>query len=724
MSDAIFSAVFDQSPVAMMLGMFDGTVLRANKNITTILGYDDSVWVGLKFADIIHSEDQEILTECFNGLRADDRETEKFGGRFLCSDGSSVFGFITVTRIKEAEDDADCFLIVFDHHGRSENIKKDSANFPQAAISIQDQGVWLRAIFEYAPMEIVLKDTEGRIIGISGDVVKELELDPKDVIGRTTADFLPMRIAKKYMDADQRIVETGIPSYEEIVEDIEGKKVRYSLSAKFPIRDDSGDIVGICSITNDITSLKQSEEALRTANETLEGLVKEQDQDKAILKTINTLAFDLISIPSKEELAWYLAREVAGQLGFEDCVIYFLNTDATALQQYAALGNAKNPHSDEIANRLDIPMGHGITGHVAKTKKPLIVNDLESDDRYISDIKPARSEICVPLMVGDDVRGVIDCEAEQPGFFTEKHLDILMTVAAIAGAKLKLIEQAQIALMAKQELSRTLAELEVIVEARTIELTEEIAIRKQAEDAAAAANKAKTAFLSSMSHELRTPMNSVLGFSQLLASDLDNPLTDKQQEFVLKILKNGELLMELINQILDLAKIEDGKVDVHAESVDAADIILECVGLVQPLIRERTIRLETDVSNAQGIYLWADTKLVRQILLNLLTNAIKYNREHGSVLISCHHTESGTVQISVADTGIGIPSHMQSSLFEPFNRLQHYNSAIEGTGIGLVISKKLAERMDGSIGFRSQTDQGSTFWVELPAYIDTKSCRA
>jgi len=150
---------------------------------------------------------------------------------------------------------------------------------------------------------------------------------------------------------------------------------------------------------------------------------------------------ELITIPSKEELAWYLAREVVGKLGFVDCVVYFLDDEKEILRQYAAIGEHKNPASNKIANLMEIPLGEGVTGQVAQTKKPLIIDDLEKDERYISDIEPARSEICVPLLIEDKVVGVIDCEDRRVAYFNDFHLDILSTVSAMASAKLKLIEQ-------------------------------------------------------------------------------------------------------------------------------------------------------------------------------------------------------------------------------------------------------------------------------------------
>ena len=179
-------------------------------------------------------------------------------------------------------------------------------------------------------------------------------------------------------------------------------------------------------------------------------LVDELGRDRSVLKTINTFAVELIAIPSRAELAWYLAREVVGKLGFVDCIVYYLDDEKNVLRQQAAIGEHKNPASNEIVNILEIPVGQGITGHVAATKQAVIVDDLQLDSRYIPDIDPARSEICVPLLIDGRLAGVIDCEDPRVGHFSEFHLEILTTIAAMTSAKLKLIEQDQTVAMAKK----------------------------------------------------------------------------------------------------------------------------------------------------------------------------------------------------------------------------------------------------------------------------------
>lgn len=235
-----------------------------------------------------------------------------------------------------------------------------------------------------------------------------------------------------------------------------------------------------------------------------------------------------------------------------------------------------------------------------------------------------------------------------------------------------------------------------------------------AKEEADAASHAKSEFLSRMSHELRTPMNAILGFAQLLEADPDEPLTDAQAPSVKQILKSGEHLLELINEVLDLVTVETGKVALTIESLDVPDIVRSCLEITQTLADKRAIDLVDRSSSRAPPRVLADPTRFRQVLLNLLSNAVKYNRQGGSVTIDCGETEDGMLRVSVTDTGAGIPDDKRDDLFRPFSRFNLDRQEIEGTGIGLTISKQLVELMDGRIGYESRPGQGSTFWLELP----------
>ncbi|MGZ5476642.1 MAG: hybrid sensor histidine kinase/response regulator, partial [Thermoanaerobaculia bacterium] len=226
------------------------------------------------------------------------------------------------------------------------------------------------------------------------------------------------------------------------------------------------------------------------------------------------------------------------------------------------------------------------------------------------------------------------------------------------------------------------------------------------------ANLAKSDFLSSMSHELRSPLNAILGFAQLMESDSPSP-TPAQKESIAQILQAGWYLLDLINEILDLAMIESGKLSMSLEPVSLAEVMLECQSMIEPLAQRRGIsmsfpRFETPYS------VKADRTRIKQVLINLLSNAIKYNQVGGSVVVDCCVTSTpGHVRITVTDTGAGLSPEKVAQLFQPFNRLGQSGNAEEGTGIGLVVSKRLVELMEGVIGVESTVGAGSVFWVEL-----------
>jgi signal transduction histidine kinase/ActR/RegA family two-component response regulator len=251
----------------------------------------------------------------------------------------------------------------------------------------------------------------------------------------------------------------------------------------------------------------------------------------------------------------------------------------------------------------------------------------------------------------------------------------------------------------------------LLVEDRTTELRQTLADLETARAAADAANGSKTVFVSRMSHELRTPLNAVLGFAQLLElEDLDV----EQREAVEQILKGGNHLLELINEVLDISRIESGDLALSPEPVFVDDVLNEAIDLIRPLARHQSIQLAGGRHPSCAEYVFADRQRLKQILLNLLSNAVKYNRLGGAVAVECDLPTPTRLRLKVSDTGPGIREEQLDLLFVPFERLGAERSRVEGTGIGLALSRRLAEAMGGAMGVESTVGQGSTFWVELP----------
>lgn len=241
---------------------------------------------------------------------------------------------------------------------------------------------------------------------------------------------------------------------------------------------------------------------------------------------------------------------------------------------------------------------------------------------------------------------------------------------------------------------------------------EQLIYLHKAKNEAQQASQAKTEFLSSMSHELRTPMNAILGFAQLLQNGRE-PLSPKQRRQAEQISRSGRHLLSLINEVLDLTRIEAGHVQLSPEPVSLPEVISEAAELISPLADQQGIRLQMPQFDGTCPPVFGDFTRVKQVLINLLNNAIKYNRAEGSVELAFSML-GNTCRISIHDTGMGIPEEKIGELFEPFNRLDAEHSSIEGAGIGLALSYKLVRLMRGVIGVTSRLGEGSTFWFELP----------
>jgi PAS domain S-box-containing protein len=263
---------------------------------------------------------------------------------------------------------------------------------------------------------------------------------------------------------------------------------------------------------------------------------------------------------------------------------------------------------------------------------------------------------------------------------------------------------------------------------RMLGVVQDVTKQKQAEQALLAAktdaenaNQAKSDFLSSMSHELRTPLNAILGFAQLF--EFDASLNDAQKKNINEIQQAGKHLLELINEVLDLAKIESGRMQLELKPISLHAVFSECCTLTRSLADKHGVMIHCDIESVRQLAVLGDFTRLKQVLLNLMSNAVKYNREHGEVTVTCETKGDDRVVINIADTGPGIPADRMQELFKPFNRLGAECSEVEGTGIGLVITRQIVELMRGSIHVESQEGQGSIFSVEL-ALATTDSATA
>ncbi len=392
-----------------------------------------------------------------------------------------------------------------------------------------------------------------------------------------------------------------------------------------------------------------------------------------------------------EEMLQAAVEALAAELGGARVGIELLDPEGGLSRLDVSVG-----YSPDAVKNLHLRPGEGVTGWVAQHGESLLIPDVRLDHRYIEVGSGVRSELCLPLSTDARVIGVLNVESTQPNAFTDDDQRLLSTLAnnlTVLIERARLFEEVEAARMALQQRAEALEEANV----RLREL-----------------DRLKSEFLANMSHELRTPLNSVIGFSEVLIDGLVGEVTSEQEECLGNIRSSGKHLLALINDILDLSKIEAGRVELKMATFDVTGLLAEVEVTIRPLIEKKSQVLK--VEQADGLpHLTADRFRVKQVLLNLLSNAHKFTLVEGRITLSCRLVDQTTMLFSVTDTGIGIKPEDQEMIFEEFRQADGSASReVTGTGLGLAISKRLVEMHGGRIWVKSEYGHGATFSLLLP----------
>ena len=345
------------------------------------------------------------------------------------------------------------------------------------------------------------------------------------------------------------------------------------------------------------------------------------------------------------------------------------------------------PRFRKITEHTIFQSGDGLPGRVMASRKPEWVEDVNAEPNFpraqASGGEEVRGALGFPVLVQGEVAAVLEIFSSEQGLPENPELQSALHHASTQLGRV--VERARTA--------------EQLVEAKTYAET---------------ANRAKSEFLSAMSHELRTPLNAILGFAQVLRRDRKADLSLKQERSIRHIMKSGHHLLDLISQILELSKIEAGKLDLSMETINSSAAIEDCMTIAHSMAERYgvTVLDETRAGNVLAVH--SDGMRLKQVLVNLLSNAVKYNCPGGSVTVAAMIVEAGWLRISVADTGEGIAAENHARLFEPFDRMGRESTEIEGAGIGLAISRQLMTALGGAIDFESRAGEGSAFWIDLP----------
>jgi signal transduction histidine kinase len=381
----------------------------------------------------------------------------------------------------------------------------------------------------------------------------------------------------------------------------------------------------------------------------------------------------------------------AVQLSGTDCGVIY-EYDEAAKEFYLRASHRMEAEAVEAVRATPVRVGEGATGRAVIMREPVQVTDILDQREYTATrARPwltrlgYRSLLSVPLVREQQIVGALTVWRRQTGKFKPEVVNLLQTFAT----------QSALAI----QNARLFREIED--KSRQIE----------------AANRHKSEFLANMSHELRTPLNAIIGFSEVLQERLFGELNEKQAEYTTDILTSGQHLLSLINEILDLSKVEAGRMELELASFD----LPLAIDNARTFVRERAVKhgitLDVDVDDRLGEYV-GDERKIKQILLNLLSNAVKFTPEGGRISITANKTENGA-EISVSDTGIGIPPAEQPTIFEEFRQVGgDYAHKKEGTGLGLTLAKKFVELHGGKIWVESEVGKGSTFTFTLPVHSD------
>jgi PAS domain S-box-containing protein len=581
---------------------------------------------------------------------------------YLRKDGSRFPAVVSVTALRDDKKAIIGYLLI----GTDNTARK------QAEDALLKAGALQSAIFNSANFSSIATDEKG--------VIQIFNVGAERMLGYTAAEVMNKITPADISDPQEVIarakalsveLETPIaPGFEALVfkasrgiEDIYELTYIRKDGSRFPavvsvtaLRDDQNAIIGYLLIGTDNTARKQAEEALLRA-----GALQSAIFNSANFSSIATDAKGVIQIfnVGAERMLGYTAAEVMNQIT-PAAISDPLELIARARALSAELGTAIAPGFEALVFKAS----RGIEDIYELT---YIRKDGSRFAAVVSvtALRDAQGGIIGYLLIGTDNTARKRVEAEQ------KKLDLA--------------------------LQETYAEL------------------KHAKQAAEKANLAKSDFLSSMSHELRSPLNAILGFAQLMETGAPPP-TDTQKASIDQILKAGWYLLELINEILDLALIESGKLSLSLEPMSLPEVLQDCQAMIEPQAHQSGIRISFPTFDGP-CFAYADRTRVKQVLINLLSNAIKYNRVGGTVEVTFSVNPAKRLRISVRDNGEGLSPEKLTQLFQPFNRLGQEAGVEQGTGIGLVVSKRLVELMGGEIGVTSTVGVGSVFWVELRSAV-------
>ncbi|HEV8309064.1 MAG TPA: PAS domain S-box protein [Methylomirabilota bacterium] len=673
-----YRALFEHAVDVILVCTLDGTVSDLNRAAESISGWSREELIGQSVAKILTPASVALAEERIRRSLAGERLPKLFELEAIRRDGTIVplEGWARFIHDKQGRP--------IEHQG----VFRDISVRKQAETALRESEERYRNLFENANDPIATLSLDGTTLTVNRALETALGYSREELVGRHYARFVTPETHAEWEERTRRAAAgEKLPSIAEI-EVVRRDGAVIPIEARISIiRDRAGTPVGVQVIFRDITERKLMEAGLRRSEELHRALFREAEEARAVLDRLYRLA---IAMQGSREPADRLRAFIEGAhgiVGFDRVYVLLASQDGAALEMVASYGE----EGTAPPPRLPLSPAAGPFYDALQTLRPVTVLTDEAL-RAITPIDAAyrshpflRSSrfVIVPLVVGDRAVGAVCAD--------NKHTRHAISPASVESFIL-LCQQFATAL----EESRLYAQ--IADNSRQLEI----------------ANRHKSEFLAHMSHELRSPLNAIIGFSEVLLERMFGELNDKQAEYVADVLSSGHHLLSLINDILDLTKVEAGRMELEPTRFDLCGLLRDSLVLVRDRAARHGITLDLAADERLG-ELVADERKLKQILLNLLSNAVKFTPEGGRVTLGAR-TLDGAVEFAVSDTGIGIAPEDQEAVFEEFRQVgADAARRSEGTGLGLTLVKKLVELHGGQIWLTSRLGKGSTFTFTLPA---------
>jgi PAS domain S-box-containing protein len=674
-SETRFRSAFDNSAIGMSLVSLDGRRLRVNRALCVMLDATEAELLGSSIQSNTHPDDIATDLALMDQLLRKECTSRQVEKRYITPNGQIVRALLDIALVENDLGHPLYFVAQLQNitqRKQAEEALAESQNRFSFAVEGAGDGIWDWNI-------------------LTGDLQRTGHYEI--MLGYEKGELAPhvdVWVASVHPD--------DLPgALENLQKNLTGTESNYAGELRLRCKDGSykwvlcrgtvmahdkaGHPVRMIGIHSDISAKKQMEEKLTQQKQLLDMLHRATTSFVAkadFTEAMNDMLATLLELTNSE-------YGFVGEVLYDESGSPYLKTHAITNIAWNAETQAQFAAVQD--NGFEFRNLNTLFGHVM-TSREVVVSNAPASDPRAGGLPPGHPALhCflgVPILRGDELLGMYGI-ANHPSGYTDELQEFLRPFNATYGALIH---------------SKRMTDSEQSNRAALIE----------AKDTAERATQAKSAFLSSMSHELRTPMNAIIGFAQVL--EYDDDLTADQQDSVHEILKGGHHLLALINEVLNLAKIEAGHIDLSLEPIALLALAEDCQQLIGPLASQRNITIELLLD--PGMLVHADRTRLKQVLLNLLSNAVKYNRNGGAIKIHATPVAEDCLRISVSDTGPGIATGQLGDLFQPFSRLGAEYSGIEGTGIGLTITRQLVELMGGQVGVSSEVGRGSTFWIELP----------